>query len=390
MIKYIKKISVFIVLTILLIPINANAKTLGQLKSEYNALEAKYNTTSNNLKATESQISSTKARVQSIYTEIAQAEKEVQNITAEISKLNQSILEKDKELKELMKFFQLSEGESTYLEYIFSAKSITDFIYRLSVTEQLSKYNDKLIDDMNGLIVKNKENINNLHKKEESLKSLQNELSKNLVTLAAKKESLSHDEDSIAEEIKSSKAVLDYYKKAGCSDNQDINSCAQAQLPPDTKFWRPLNRGWFTEEYGYRVCPVHGPGEFHSGVDLGSDDRRVYSVASGKVVYAGYSRDGYGNKVIIQHVVNGRNYSSLYGHLASINVSVDQTVTKDTVIGIMGNTGASAGVHLHLNIYNGAYPNATKTNPRNYINFPTKAQPGNRYPNFYDRTTYYN
>lgn len=379
-----------LVLLILIVPINANAKTLGQLKSEFNTLEEKYNAKTNEIKNNEAQTTAAKSRVQSIYSELAAAEKEIQSTNDEITRLNESILEKDKEIKELMKFFQLSQGESTYLEYIFSAESITDFIYRVSVTEQLSKYNDNLIKEMNDAIVKNKENIEKLHKQEESLKSLQNELNEKLIVLAAERVTLSHDEDSLAEEIKSAKAILEYYKKAGCKDNEDIATCAQAQLPPDTKFWRPLNKGWFTEEYGYRTCPVHGPGEFHSGVDLGSDDRRVYSVANGTVVYSGYAPDGYGNKVIIHHTVNGKNYSSLYAHLSSINVQKGQNVTKDTVIGIMGNTGASAGVHLHLTMYTGLYPNASKVNPRDYINFPTTVQPGNRYPNFYDKTTYYN
>ena len=93
-------------------------------------------------------------------------------------------------------------------------------------------------------------------------------------------------------------------------------------------------------------------------------DHKIYAVSDGKVKYTGYSRGGYGNYI----------------------------VNKDTVIGLMGSTGASTGTHLHLNIYNGWYlqagESASLTDPRNYINFPTYN--GGAYARFANRTTYYN
>ena len=49
-----------------------------------------------------------------------------------------------------------SKGENVYLEYVFQAKNFTDFIYRGAVVEQLTKYNDELIDDMYKKIEENK------------------------------------------------------------------------------------------------------------------------------------------------------------------------------------------------------------------------------------------
>lgn len=390
MIKYIKKIPIlFIILTILIIPINANAKTLGQLKQEYANLESQYNSTNNSIKNTDAEIASAKARVQSIYGEIDAAEKEIQSINDEIAKLNESILEKDKELKDLMRFFQASEGESTYLEYIFSAESITDFIYRVSVTEQLSKYNDELIDEMNDMIVKNNENIDKLHKKEESLKTLQNELSEKLVVLASERESLYEEYLSIEEEIKNTKTVLDFYTKAGCTDSQDISTCANQQLPPGTKFWRPVTSGCITSNYGYRIHPIYGYTKFHSGIDMACGNRLIYSISDGKVAFTGYN-GSMGNYIVIHHNINGKNYSSVYMHLASIYVKKGDIVTKDTNIGYMGTTGASTGTHLHLTMYTGLYlaGSTTMVNPRDYVNFPSFDDV--HYSYFNDRTSYYN
>lgn len=388
------KILLVLLISFLIIPINVNAKTLGQLKQEYDALEKKYSSTGSNINATESQIASAKARIESIYTELSAAEKEIQAITAEIAKLNEEILEKDKQTKELMKFFQLSQGESTYLEYIFSAESITDFIYRISVTEQLSKYNDKLIDEMNAMIEENNKNIEKLHKKQEDLKKLQTELSEQLVVLDSKRASLYDEYASLEEDIKNSKAIIDYYIKAGCSENQDISTCAQGQLPPGTKFWRPTAGGCITSNFGLRVDPFQGVYRTHSGMDIacrGQFGGKIYSISDGKVVTVNsVDRGGYGKYIIIHHRVNGQNYSSLYGHLESIYVREGDIVTKDTVIGYMGSTGRSTGPHLHLNVCHGlnsCMSTSVLTNPRNYINFPT--YDGIHYSYFYDRTSYY-
>ena len=100
-----------------ILPISANAKTLGELKKEYSDLESKYKSKNNEIKQNEAASSAAKSRIESIYGEIETAEKDVQDLNSEISKLNESILEKDNQVKELMRFFETSEGESTYLEF---------------------------------------------------------------------------------------------------------------------------------------------------------------------------------------------------------------------------------------------------------------------------------
>ena len=78
---------------------------------------------------------------------------------------------------------------------------------------------------------------------------------------------------------------------------------------------------------------------WHTGVDyVGMSDKTVYAICSGKVEKV--SRSGsYGNHVIIRHTDG---YRSLYAHLASIRVSVGQSVTTNTKVGIEGQTGGNA------------------------------------------------
>ena len=381
-----KRIFFLILFIILIIPINANAKTLGDLKNENQALENKYKQNNEKKQMTESQINSTKNRISSIYGEISSTQNEIKQINADIEKLNEEIKTKQLQVEDLMRFFQTSEGESVYLEYIFKANSITDFIYRLSVTEQLTTYNNKLITDMNNLIEENKQNIDKLHKKEDSLRVLQDELREKLVVLNEEKSSLDEEEESIEKDLEYSKKIIAYYVKAGCKENQDISTCANKQLPAGTRFWRPLDSGlmystWWSDELSGGGCRTH------AGVDIAqSYGTPVYAISDGKVVFAAYANDGYGNKVIVHHNINGRNYSSLYGHLSSINARVGDIVTKDTVIGRVGSTGRSQGYHLHLNIcvgLNSCVSRSSTSDPGAYINFPANKVW------FRDRTTYY-
>ncbi len=386
--KNIKNIVLILIISIIIIPINANAKTLGQLKSEYNQLEQKYNDKKNEKKNNEAQSATTSKRIDSIYVEISQAGKDIEKLNKDIEALNKKIDEKSKQVKDLMRFFQVSEGDSTYLEYIFSAESITDFIYRLSVTEQLSTYNNKLISDMHNMIKENKDNIENLHKKEASLEALQVELKQKLVVLSEQHAILDDEEESIEKDIKYNKQIIDYYIKSGCKESEDINTCVKGQLPADTSFWRPLQSGtmWSTW-YSDVLTGTGGKCRSHAGVDISANyGTPIYAVAAGKVSVAAYSSDGYGNKVVIQHNINGKVYTTLYGHMSSIKAKKGDVVTKDTVIGYVGSTGRSQGNHLHLNICEGTKScilRGDTVDPGNYINFPANKR------SFSNRTTAY-
>ena len=198
-------------MTIVLVPFNVDAKTLGDLKKENDKLQSQYKAANQKKKQNETDISNTKNRIESIYSEISEAQTEITNINTDIEKLNEEIDKKSDQVKELMKFMQVSEGESVYLEYIFKAESITDFIYRLSVTEQLTSYNNKLISDMNAMIEENKKNIAKLHQQEADLKDLQDELRGKLVTLQEEKEAISEEEATLEEDLEYQRKIIDYF-----------------------------------------------------------------------------------------------------------------------------------------------------------------------------------
>lgn len=106
----------------------------------------------------------------------------------------------------------------------------------------------------------------------------------------------------------------------------------------------------------------------HKGIDL--VNHKLYSktpiraTADGAVVAAskGAWDWSYGNMVAIYHG-NG-NYTN-HAHLSKICVKRGQKIKAGTIIGYMGTTGNSTGIHLHFEVHKGRKWN--RVNPKPYI-----------------------
>jgi murein DD-endopeptidase MepM/ murein hydrolase activator NlpD len=100
-------------------------------------------------------------------------------------------------------------------------------------------------------------------------------------------------------------------------------------------------RGW-DEDCG---CSL-----WHGGIDYAtlSPDLNPPLLApiSGKVVFAAWSRSGYGNLVVIENV-GVRVYLA---HLSAIYISEGTILSAGDLVGAIGSTGNSSGPHLHLEV----------------------------------------
>lgn len=135
--------------------------------------------------------------------------------------------------------------------------------------------------------------------------------------------------------------------------------------------------GWPCPGY-YYVSSGFGSrwGTTHKGIDIAQNQgASVVASRSGTVIRAvsscthNYGKsanccgNGYGNHVIIMH--DDGTYSTLYGHMSSITVSVGNYVDKGTTIGYVGSTGWSTGYHLHFEVRK----NGTPVDPSGYLNY---------------------
>lgn len=397
--KVLRKIFAITTIIIFLIPTfvpPVHAKTVADLKNELQQKQNELQQNKNKQNLTEQQINNANAEIETVKASINQTYVDIAALDKEIELLNEDIKKKDQQIKEIVNFMQVSNGESAYLEYAFGAKDFTDFIYRVAVAEQLAEYNNNLIDECNKKIESSKQKQKEIENKRNELSSKQEQLQKKVKELGKELETLSDTSIDIEDEIEYQKEIIKLYENKGCKDNEDISTCGRKTLPVGTAFYRPIVAGRVTSEWGYRNL---GSG-WHEGIDFGiAQGTTVYAIANGMVAKTLYRNSCGGNMVIIHHNINGKTYTSVYAHLNSINVSEGTTVTRNTIIGysgggrntmspsnvcgLSGGTGwdrCSCGEHLHLTIATGLYGvdyNFTQMNykysinPRLVINLPS-------------------
>lgn len=383
-----KKVVQMICVLMLVIPyfyipeVRIKAKTLGQWKKELEEQQKEYEANQNKRAQTEEEIAKTKAEIARIEKLIEQIYVDMANLQTEIDLLNEDIAKKDQEMKDIINFVQVSNGESAYLEYAFGAKDFTDFIYRMAVSEQLTSYNDRLIEQYNEMIEQNQ-------KKQKELTQKQSEMAEKGQQLQEKKKLLDQEivnidavAVDIADLIEYQKGVIELYASR-CSDNEDVEVCGNKLIPPGTAFYRPTQFGSVTSEWGPRDLLGKN---WHEGIDVGVGvGTPVYSIGNG-IVAAVVRYDCGGNMVIVWHNIKGQYYTSVYAHLSSVNVQAEQMVDRNTIVGYSGGTAGgydkcTTGPHLHLTVATGRflkdYSNWTyelnqkySINPRDVINFP--------------------
>lgn len=111
----------------------------------------------------------------------------------------------------------------------------------------------------------------------------------------------------------------------------------------------PLSIGLVvTSPFGPRQDPTGASGTQHDGIDFaGSAGTPIMASKGGTVVEAGFHWSA-GNHVVIQHPDG---YYSYYMHMVSApSVGVGSSVSAGQVLGGMGTTGNSTGVHLHFGV----------------------------------------
>ena len=129
---------------------------------------------------------------------------------------------------------------------------------------------------------------------------------------------------------------------------------ARRRAEEEARFGQISESGWVWpgggavgSGFGMRMHPILGYARMHNGVDTGCSTGDPIRAATEGIVTIAESYGGYGNTVVIQHA---NSISSLYAHLNTWTVGVDQYVFTGEQIGTCGTTGLSTGPHLHFEI----------------------------------------
>lgn len=119
---------------------------------------------------------------------------------------------------------------------------------------------------------------------------------------------------------------------------------------------QPFRRGHRGIDITRDSAGGHGGGEDEEADQVSTDESpnapKILAAKSGMVSFVGWM-GGFGKLVIIDHEEGWQTY---YAHLSTTSVKRGATVEKGQVLGIMGTTGRSTGVHLHFEIRKDGVP----------------------------------
>ena len=118
----------------------------------------------------------------------------------------------------------------------------------------------------------------------------------------------------------------------------------------------------------------------HLGYDLQPVDSKAHAIFDGVVAEIHSSNDQpNGIAVCLTHQIGSCEFHSCYSHLASVATGLKEgdTISRNDIVGTMGETGNVSGPHVHLSVFIGP----VTTNPMGYCSTNDFRQPVETAPN---------
>ncbi len=359
--KRISHILVIFAFIVLIIPTNVLAEqlTYGQILDDLAKAQKELEKNNQSVGNAQGQVQKDNETIKNLKSEIEKMKNENTELQQEIADSYVEIDNKKEQTKDLIAYLQVSQGENVYLDYVFGGETITDLVYRLSIVEQITEYNETMIKELDELITRNEkrkvELAENEQKTEQKIENLKSEVAKlnNTVT------QLSSLTPSLKDEVKAKQDLVNYYKSQGCSNRSDVIGVDCARTASSGIFLRPIKTGYITSFINYRyICTPKKDcySSFHKGTDMGSPlgkNTPIYSIGTGVITSKWTDGDGAICINVQYKDAKGTYYTAIYAHLSRYadGLYVGKTVTSDTILGYMGDTGNVTGVHLHLEVY---------------------------------------
>lgn len=304
--------------------------------------------------------------------EISETEEEIAQLNEDMSELEERIEKREEIMSNRLRAMQRNDRDWGYFEVLLSSENFLDFISKLTavttimeqdqniqqaqkmdlkeqtylkeeITEQQMQLEKQLIDLESDNVTLAKQ-INEIEQVE---KELANELEANQITL----DQLEAEQEQLEQEKLKEEEIAQFSQERTNDNGQDQEYASQrnATRPSNAPAQnRESNFIWPT--IGGVITSYQGPrwGSFHKGIDIARpDDYSILAADGGIVSFSGWI-NGYGNTIEIDHQ-NG--YTTQYAHLESMHVTVGQQVNQGDIIGIMGTTGRSTGIHLDFEVY---------------------------------------
>lgn len=367
--------------------IDENLEKQDTVKSDINTIDQKLSATKSEIQTKENEIATTNE-------EIEELNSKIETLKSEIKELQERIKKREALLKDRLRAIQQNGGSMKYIEVIFGAQSFGEFISRTSAVNTIMDQDKTILqeqaadkqalEDKKAEVVKSKEEV---EKKKASLESQKRDLvalQSQLDNQMAEKEKMMgqlQGEQQYLEEYKMSleeqervlnaqAAVIEKAKQAALQEKNQLNQLGESKGSGSSGgnlsaggsgiFSWPTS-GTFTSGFGPRPAPYGD----HKGIDIAAPaGTPVSAAASGVVTRSEYS-SSYGNVVYVYHPQY--NKTTVYAHMLSRSVSLEQQVGAGARVGAVGNTGDSYGNHLHFEVHNGLWSYNGGVNPMPFL-----------------------
>lgn len=165
----------------------------------------------------------------------------------------------------------------------------------------------------------------------------------------------------LAEEVENlTRRVEDRSDKLGILESLLTADSGRRKLIPTVL---PVEGGWHSSNFGWRIDPFNGKRAFHEGIDFMADHgASILAAAGGVVVYSDFHPQ-YGNIVEIDH---GNGLVTRYAHASKRLVKAGDVVLSGAKIAEVGRTGRATGTHLHFEVRHRGVPQ----NPTQFLRLP--------------------
>ena len=315
-------------------------------------------------KAYDNQISILNGDIDTINAQLNTLQAQIDLKNAEIAVAQKTIDDKQTKFKQRIRVLY-EEGGMGYLESLFQATSVNDFLYRYEMVQEVLQHDKDLITEMQAA--------------EQTIETDKAAIEQNRATVNSQKATLVDKKNQAASAQKQQQALMDNLQKdaAEWQKQLDASDAAEKALKQQMagqasnssnstytggKFEWPVP-GYYTITSVFssaRLHPVLGVVRPHDGIDISAPSgANVIAAGDGTVIYSGWN-SGYGNCIMIDH---GGGYVTLYGHASSLLVSKGDKVARGQSIMKIGMTGLATGPHLHFEVE----INGTAVEPTQYL-----------------------
>lgn len=354
------------------------------LKKEQSEINDEIEEAKEKQKELEAQKSATMKSVEELIGKISTSEGEIDGLEEKVEELQNQISQKEKDIVKKEEEYNEQEdlldarliamyqnGDSSYLNVLLSATSMTDFLTKYY-------YASKLIECDKDLIRTTQEQKAQIEQEKSQLETNKKELDEALMQAERKRtelKSLKKDKEAYAnkltEQEKELKKEIEELESANRKIQQEIRAAEkkyQQQLEALKKAQEssgnntPTGSGYFKRPVAsgsISAKAYYSSGKFHGAIDYAvSPGTTVMAAADGVVMSTANLSTSYGTYVVIRHA-NGMQTYYAHGTYGSICVKPGQIVKKGEKIMLSGNTGNSQGPHLHFEVrvspYNYSY-----------------------------------